>query len=136
VEPVRVVAAIIERDGKYLGCRRAPGKSLAGMWEFPGGKVEPGETDQHALVREIHEELDVSIAVKEFVAESIQDAAGTAIHLLGYRCSLAHAVPSASTDHDVLFWFKPEEVNFETWAPADVPLLVGIQKPNEQQRSH
>jgi 8-oxo-dGTP diphosphatase len=126
VEPVRVVAAIIERDGKYLGCRRAPGKSLAGMWEFPGGKVEPGETDQHALVREIHEELDVSIAVKEFVAESIQDAEGTTIHLLGYRCTLAGETPSTSTDHDVLTWFKPEEFANANWAPADIPLLVSI----------
>ena len=96
------------------------------MWEFPGGKVEPGETDEDALVREIQEELDVSIAVKEFVAESIQDVAGTTIHLLGYRCLLAHEVPSASTDHDELFWFKPEEVDFEHWAPADIPLLVSI----------
>jgi len=126
VDPVRVVAAIIELDGKYLGCRRAPGKSLAGMWEFPGGKVEPGETDSEALVREIKEELDVSISVQEFVAESIQDAAGTPIHLLGYRCSLVSTSPSTSTDHNALEWFTPEEFDHETWAPADIPLLVSI----------
>ncbi len=126
MEPVRVVAAIIERDGKYLGCRRAPGKSLAGMWEFPGGKVEPGETDPEALVREIREELDVSISVHEFIAESIQDAAGTMIHLSGYRCTLASESPALSTDHDALAWFEANEFEHGQWSPADIPLLVSI----------
>jgi len=126
VEPVRVVAAIIERDGKYLGCRRAKGKKLAGFWEFPGGKVETSESDSEALVREINEELGVAIVVQEFVAESIQDVAGTTIHLLGYRCTLLGETPTASTDHDVLTWFKPEEFANANWAPADIPLLVSI----------
>jgi mutator protein MutT len=126
VDPLRVVAAIIEFDGKYLGCRRAPGKTLAGMWEFPGGKVEPGETDEEALVREIREELDVPISVRDFVAESIQDGSGTMIHLLGYRCSLVGDAPVTSTDHDALDWFTPDGFDHEIWAPADIPLLVSI----------
>jgi 8-oxo-dGTP diphosphatase len=133
VEPVRVVAAIIERDGTYLGCRRSEGKKLAGLWEFPGGKVETSESDAEALVREIKEELGVAIVVHEFVAESIQDAAGTTIHLVGYRCSLAGEVPATSTDHDLLTWFKPEDFVHTDWAPADVPLLVVVEKSSEQQ---
>lgn len=96
------------------------------MWEFPGGKVELGETDPEALVREIKEELDVSISVHEFVAESIQDAAGTMIHLSGYRCTLVSESPALSTDHDALEWFRHEEFDYEAWAPADIPLLVSI----------
>jgi len=96
------------------------------MWEFPGGKVEPGETDEEALIREIKEELDVSIYVHEFVAESVQNAAGTPIHLLGYRCRLVSKSPSTSTDHDALEWFTPEEFDYKFWAPADIPLLVSI----------
>jgi 8-oxo-dGTP diphosphatase len=126
VDPVRVVAAIIELDGKYLGCRRAPGKSLAGMWEFPGGKVEPGETDSEALVREIKEELDVSISVHEFIAESIQDAAGTMIHLSGYRCTLVNELPRASTDHDALVWLESKELGQKNWAPADIPIIRAL----------
>ena len=128
VEPVRVVAAIIERDGTYLGCRRAEGKKLAGLWEFPGGKVEAGEADAEALVREISEELCVAIVVHEFVAESIQDVAGTSIHLLGYRCTLPGEVPTTSTDHDVLSWFTPEAFDHKNWAPADIPLLNALSK--------
>ncbi len=128
VEPIRVVAAIIERDGAYLGCRRAEGKKLAGLWEFPGGKVEASESDAEALVREISEELGVAIYVHEFVAESIQDVAGTTIRLLGYRCTLAGEVPSTSTDHDVLYWFTPEEFEHKNWAPADIPLLKALSK--------
>lgn len=126
MEPIRVVAAIIERAGAYLGCRRAEGKKLAGFWEFPGGKVESGESDAEALVREISEELGVAIVVHEFVGESIQDVAGTLIHLLGYRCTLAGEVPTTSTDHDVLYWFTPEDFDHKNWAPADIPLLVSI----------
>jgi len=96
------------------------------MWEFPGGKVEPGETDTEALLREIQEELDVSVSVYEFVAESIQEAAGTTIHLVGYRCTLVNESPSTSTDHDALDWFTPDGFEHETWAPADIPLLVSI----------
>lgn len=126
VEPIRVVAAIIERDGKFLGCRRAAGKSLAGMWEFPGGKVEPGESDAEALVREIEEELSVPVSVHDFVAESIRDVGRMSIHLLGYRCTLQGPAPSASTDHDLLLWFTRDEIIQENWAPADSPLLSAL----------
>ena len=60
-----VVAAAIERDGRYLAARRTRPTDVAGLWEFPGGKVEPGETEEEALVREIREELGVEIAVGE-----------------------------------------------------------------------
>ena len=126
MEPVRVVAAVIECDGRFLGCRRATGKSLAGMWEFPGGKVEPSETDDEALVREINEELGIHVFVHDFIAESFAEVGDLRIHLLGYWCTLAGPEPTSSSDHDLLRWFTPDEFIHGEWAPADIPMLVSI----------
>jgi 8-oxo-dGTP diphosphatase len=117
------VAAVIERDGKILACRRAPHKSLAGLWEFPGGKVEPGESDEVALAREIREELGIEITVGAFIAESLAPAGEAMIHLNAYWARLAGNDVAASTDHDLMEWFAPNDLDTVTWAPADVPFL-------------
>ncbi len=70
--PITVLAAIIEKDGRILLCRRAPGRSNAGKWEFPGGKLEAGETEQECLTRELREELGVEADMGEFVAEFLE----------------------------------------------------------------
>jgi 8-oxo-dGTP diphosphatase len=123
MEPIRVVAAVIERDGKILACRRAPHKSLAGLWEFPGGKVEAGETDEVALAREIREELGVEITVGEFIAESVAPAGEAMIHLNAYWAQTNVVGEVSSTDHDRMEWLSPKDVSDYEWAPADVPLL-------------
>ena len=123
MEPIRVVAAVIERDGKILACRRAPHKSLAGLWEFPGGKVEPGETDEVALAREILEELGIEITVGEFIAESVAPAGQAMIHLNAYWAETTVAGEVSSTDHDRMEWLSPKDVSDYEWAPADVPFL-------------
>jgi 8-oxo-dGTP diphosphatase len=124
MEPIRVVAAVIERDGKILACRRAPHKSLAGLWEFPGGKVEPGETDEVALAREIREELGIAITVGEFIAESVAPAGEAMIHLNAYWAQTNVVGEVSSTDHDRMEWFAPTDLQTVTWAPADVPFLA------------
>ena len=126
MEPIRVVAAVIVRDGKVLACRRAPHKSLAGLWEFPGGKVEPGETDEVALAREIREELDVDITVGAFIAESVEPAGEAMIRLNAYWARLGADDVAVSTDHDLMEWFAPTDLGTVTWAPADVPLLSKV----------
>lgn len=120
---VRVVAAVIERDGKYLACRRAPHKTLAGLWEFPGGKVESGETDQDALRREIHEELGVNIEVGAYLATSLNKAGDLDIELVAYRAHVIEGDVSASSDHDELGWLTSKELEGIVWAPADVPFV-------------
>lgn len=122
--PVRVVAAVIERDGKYLACRRAPHKSLAGLWEFPGGKVEPGEKDEDALRREILEELGVEIAVGAFLATSFNEAGDLDIELVAYRARLIDTDVKTSSDHDEFLWLAPTKLATVQWAPADVPFLA------------
>jgi 8-oxo-dGTP diphosphatase len=124
MEPIRVVAAVIQRDGKILACRRAPHKSLAGLWEFPGGKVEPGETDEVALAREILEELEIEITVGEFIGESVAPAGEAMIQLNAYWAQTNAGGEVSSTDHDLMEWFAPADLETVTWAPADVPFLT------------
>jgi 8-oxo-dGTP diphosphatase len=132
MEPIRVVAAVIQRDGRILACRRAPHKSLAGLWEFPGGKVEPGETDEVALAREIREELGIEITVGAFIAESVAPAGEAMIHLNAYWAQTTVAGEVSSTDHDLMEWFAPASLETVTWAPADVPFLALVLKlPSE-----
>lgn len=132
MEPIRVVAAVIVRDGKVLACRRAPHKSLAGLWEFPGGKVEPGETDEVALAREIREELGTDITVGAFIAESVALAGETMIHLNAYWAQATSDGDFSSTDHDLMEWMSPASLLKVEWAPADVPfLLLVVNPPNE-----
>lgn len=83
-----VVAAVIERDGAVLVTRRLEGTHLAGLWEFPGGKVAPGETHAQALAREMREELDADVEVGELVFEVSHDYDGRLISLHFYRCTL------------------------------------------------
>lgn len=123
---VRVVAAVIERDGKVFACRRAPHKSLAGYWEFPGGKVEAGETDQNALEREIAEELGVEIIVGDYLATSYNKAGELDLELVAYFAQLVGDDIRSSADHDQLRWLTMDELSTVDWAPADLVLLPNI----------
>jgi mutator protein MutT len=86
---ITVVAAVLERDGHFLVTRRQAGVHLAGMWEFPGGKVDPGETHATALARELQEELDTTVDVGQLLFETIHDYGSVAVHLFFYQCGLA-----------------------------------------------
>lgn len=119
---IDVAAAIIERDGLVLAARRRPGIHLAGCWEFPGGKVEPGETPQACLVRELQEELGVQAQIGAFVGESVYDYGGKVVRLLAYRARHVSG-EFRPVDHDALRWLSPEELPALRWAPADVPLV-------------
>jgi 8-oxo-dGTP diphosphatase len=122
-ERVRVVAAIIQRGNKYLVGRRAPHKSGAGEWEFPGGKPEVGETEPAALEREILEELGVEIRVLRLFDRSVTAVGELEIELACYACELVADAPSASTDHDRLEWVGEGELAALNWAAPDRPAL-------------
>lgn len=124
---IRVVAAVITDDeGRVLACRRAPHKSLAGLWEFPGGKVETGESDEVALVREIQEELGVEIEVGDFLSTSVNKAGDLDIELVAFRAKIAEGQVTQSSDHDDFKWANKEGMALLDWAPADVPILVNV----------
>ncbi|WP_314147371.1 (deoxy)nucleoside triphosphate pyrophosphohydrolase [uncultured Leifsonia sp.] len=115
-----VVAAVIEHDGRLLACRRAPHKDAAGRWEFPGGKVEPGETPEAALERELREELDARILVGRLLDRTVTGR----VDLACYAATLAGPAPVRSTDHDALRWLRPDELAGVDWADADRPVVA------------
>ncbi|WP_308466960.1 (deoxy)nucleoside triphosphate pyrophosphohydrolase [Rathayibacter soli] len=122
-EPVRVVAAVIIRDGCVLACRRNPDRSAGGLWEFPGGKVEPGESPEDALTREIREELGVIIEVGKLIHRATTPTGTAHIDLSSYEARLTDAPPPGSTDHDVLRWLRPNQLQELEWAQPDLPVV-------------
>ncbi|MEE1650239.1 (deoxy)nucleoside triphosphate pyrophosphohydrolase [Brachybacterium sp. J144] len=123
---IRVVGAIVERDGAVFAARRNADRSAGGLWEFPGGKVEHGESPEAALRRELREELGVDVTVGEFVDRSLSDVGTARIELSCYAAQFAGEDPSASSDHDAMQWVPLTELSSLRWAPGDVPLLEGL----------
>lgn len=120
---IKVVAAILRDSDKILIARKAKGKPLEGLWEFPGGKIEFGETPEESLVRELMEEMDIKVKVNEYIGESIYDYGnGKVISLLGYSAEIVEG-DIKLTDHDRYEWVTLEEVNKYDIAPADIPLI-------------
>lgn len=116
-----VTAAIILKDNKVLIAQRAPDERMAGKWEFPGGKIEPGETPRQCLIREISEELDVSVEVLDFFGESIYRYEHAEIRLLAYFCRWVSGDFSLRV-HSRLEWVGRDKLSAFDFAPADIPL--------------
>ena len=125
MQPLVVVAAVVRDGDRVLACRRAPGKDAAGRWEFPGGKVESGESPEAALAREIAEELGVRIHVGALLDRTVTArAGGRAIDLACFDCRLDGDAPVASTDHDELRWMPAERLGELDWAEADLAAVA------------
>ena len=125
MQPLVVVAAVVRDGDRVLACRRAPGKDAAGRWEFPGGKVESGESPEAALGREIAEELGVRIHVGALLDRTVTArAGGRAIDLACFDCRLDGDAPVASTDHDELRWMPVERLGELDWAEADLAAVA------------
>jgi 8-oxo-dGTP diphosphatase len=122
---VRVVAAVVMDAGQVMIARRQARLRMGGLWEFPGGKVEPGESDEIALVRELQEELNLVVAVHEFLGESIHDDGRGPLTLVAYRCTIESGQMTLN-DHDAVRFVPPDEFGEYEFAPADVPLLAAI----------
>ena len=120
-----VIAAIIERDGRFLLARRAPGQSLAGHWEFPGGKLEQDETPEQCLERELKEELDLEAKTTSFFCETDYRYDKGEIKLVAYRAEVIGGQISLSV-HDQIVWLCPEEMNSVNLAPADVSIVEAL----------
>lgn len=119
---IEVTAGVIQRSGLYLIARRAPGKSLEGYWEFPGGKVEAGETHEACLARELKEELDLDVVVEDYIGESMTGEGENQVRLVAYatRTEQEHIT---SSDHDELKWISMYQFGDYEFAPADVPIV-------------
>lgn len=117
-----IVGAAIVRDGRVLAARRTAPSSMAGGWEFPGGKVEPGETEHEALVRECREELGVGITVGPRLGDDVGTGSGGLLRVWWAGIDPA-ASPEPLQDHDELRWLAPDELASVPWLPADWPLV-------------
>ena len=117
-----VTAAIILKDNKVLIAQRAPEDNLAGKWEFPGGKIEHGETLQECLKREIREELDVEIEVLDFFGESIYAYHSGTIKLMAFWCQWISGDFTLKV-HSHIAWVSHVELDLYDFAPADIPLV-------------
>ena len=123
---IKVVAAILQKEDKILIARKKQGKPLAGYFEFPGGKIEEGETPEESLIRELMEEMNIKIAVKEYIGESIYDYGNDkVISLLGYTAEIIDGEIKLS-DHDRYEWVTLEQINNYKIAPADIPLIYKL----------
>lgn len=119
--------ALIDKDGRVLLAQRPEGKSLAGLWEFPGGKVEAGETPELALIRELEEELGINtwascLAPLTFASHSYDD-----FHLLMplFACRKWEGIPTPR-ENQVLKWVKPNDMGNYPMPPADIPLIATL----------
>ena len=130
-QPVRVVAAVLRRGGRVLSCRRSTDRSAGGRWEFPGGKIEPGESAQQALQREIAEELGVVIMVGELLDTTTTIVDGTPIELTCFLVDEFCPEPAASTDHDQLCWCPPERLPALDFAEPDLPAVRLLAYPSD-----
>lgn len=118
----RVVAALIRRDGKVLLTQRWPGKHLALTWEFPGGKVEPGEADEEALERELKEELGIEAKIGTCCFETRHGYGNREVHLLIYRCDITDGTPQA-IDVKAVEWADVKDLMSRSFPPADLLLV-------------
>lgn len=124
-KPIRVVGAVFHDGQRFLACRKKPGKPLEGHWEFPGGKIEPGETPEQALAREIREELNLIAEVGQKVTTTTYEYDFARIELTTFYCTLVDG-DLRLTDHDDTKWVTSTEAAHLTWAPADIPAVEAI----------
>jgi 8-oxo-dGTP diphosphatase len=123
---VEVVGAIIRNDqGEILCALRSPKMSLPNLWEFPGGKIDPGETPQESLVREIREELGCEIQVGKKVEDTLHDYPGITVRLITFEARIIKGTPHPR-EHAELRWVKVDELESLKWAPADIPTVKKI----------
>ena len=123
---VEVVAAVIEREGRILIARRHGGSHLGGLWEFPGGKRQAGETPEAALVREIREELDAAVTVGELLDDVEWTYPEKTVRLLFFRCALA-GEPRAAEGQEIA-WVAPADLDRYEFPPADEGLVARLRR--------
>ncbi len=127
VSAVEVAAALIWEGGKFMICRRPVHKARGLRWEFAGGKVEPGETKEQALIRECREELAVTVSVGEVFMEVTHTYPDITVRLTVFHAAVTAGTPR-KLEHNDIRWITPEEIPQYDFCPADEAILRRIQE--------
>lgn len=122
-------AGIVKKDRNYLVCKRLPGGALSEKWEFPGGKVDPGEVPEEALERELLEELGVKASVGNLICESGFEHKGVPFRLLAFTVTL-QTENFELKEHQDMKWCTLEEIGELDFAPSDIPILEFLKENN------
>lgn len=121
MKKIEVVAAIIEKDNQFLATQRGYGE-FKGMWEFPGGKVEPGERKKDALLREIEEELNLDISIKQYLSTVEYEYPTFHLTMHCYICEISQG-DMVLNEHLAARWLPVDELDQVQWLPADVDVV-------------
>ena len=125
MKTTEVVAALIWKNNKFMICQRPAHKARGLLWEFVGGKVEPGETKEQALIRECQEELAVTLAVGEVFMDVTHEYPDLTVHLTLFNATIAEGEPQ-KLEHNDIKWITPSEIPNYEFCPADEEILVEI----------
>jgi 8-oxo-dGTP diphosphatase len=124
---VKVTAAILEKNGRILIAQRKRGDRLAGKWEFPGGKIEPGETPQICLARELKEEFEIDATIGDYLGSHIHRYEHIWIELMAYRAYWVNGAIKMN-DHKAYRWVAIGQLRGFDFAPADIPFVKKLEK--------
>jgi 8-oxo-dGTP diphosphatase len=119
---IKVTAAILVKDGRIIIAQRKSSDHLSSKWEFPGGKIEPGETPEKCLARELKEEFDIDVRVGEYLGSNIHHYDHISIELMAYRTTWENGTISM-IDHKAYRWVTVDQLVEYDFAPADVPFV-------------
>jgi 8-oxo-dGTP diphosphatase len=120
---LHVACAIIEQDGKVLAAQRGATMSLPFKWEFPGGKIESGESPQECLHRELAEELGISVFIGSALCPATHTYSDFTVTLHPFTCRLGDSEQIMMREHNALLWIEPERMPELDWATADLPVI-------------
>ncbi len=124
---VEVVAALIWNDDKFMICQRPENKARGLLWEFVGGKVEPNETKEQALIRECQEELDITLKVGKVFLDVVHEYPDITVHLTLFNAIITEGEPKL-LEHNDLRWITPKEIPQYNFCPADEEILKRIRE--------
>ena len=124
---VEVVAALIWKNNKFMICQRPAHKARGLLWEFVGGKVEPGETKEYALIRECQEELAVTLSVGDIFMDVVHEYPDLTVHLTLFNATIAEGEPQM-LEHNDIKWITPSEISNYEFCPADEEILHRIKE--------
>ena len=122
---VEVVAALIWDENRFMICQRPAHKARALLWEFVGGKVEPGETKEQALIRECREEIAVALSVGSIFMDVFHEYPDITVHLTLYNATIAEGSPQ-KLEHNDIQWITPQQIPHHSFCPADKEILERI----------